>query len=219
VLTDGRKDLISQTIPSWEERAFGHFSDKIILDDSGDRDYRQWLAKEFPSFEVVPSRERRGGYINAMTKLFSIVRECGADYNFHLEDDFTLNAPLNMNDMLGVLDNNKHLAQMSIMRQPWYDIEIRFGGVLQYYVAAGKKIVPKTKNGLQWSEHRLYYTCNPNISPAWVYEREWPRLPYSESKFGKDLFEDPKMWCGIWGKWNMPPITTHTGLYKLGESY
>lgn len=219
VLTDGRKDLIEQTIPSWEKQVKGNFKGKFIIDDSGDPEYREWLAITFPNFKVIPVRKNRAGYINAMKKVFEVAREAGNPYIFHLEDDFILKRPIDLTDLTYVMDHRKHLTQISLLRQPWYEIEINAGGVLQVFMKQTKRIYAKRLGNKQWLEHRFFWTCNPSVFPLWVAEREWPKSGYSEARFGMELFEDENLYSGVWGRLNTPYYVEHIGSYQNGGSY
>ena len=219
ILTDGRKDLIERTIPSWEQNVAGQFNGKFIIDDSGDPGYREWLAKTFKNFEIVPVKKQRSGYINAMRKVFEVARSNGNPYIFHLEDDFVLNKPVNLNDLSHVLDKKNYLTQISLLRQPWYEVEIEAGGVLQVFKKQRKRIYAKRMGDKQWLEHRFFWTCNPSVFPLWVAEREWPKGGFSEAKFGMELFENPDLWSGVWGRLNTPYYIEHIGSYQNGGSY
>jgi hypothetical protein len=218
-LTDGRKDLIKQTIPCWEKNLSGNFSNKIIIDDSGDSDYRSWLKKTFKGFEIVPVDKDRAGYVNAMKKVFSVAKEANSPYVFHLEDDFLIKKEFDLNNFVSVLDQNARLVQMAFLRDPWYENEIRDGGTLRTLVKGGKRISRAKNKDFQWMEHRIFWTCNPSVYPLRITENEWPDRKHSEFYFGRSLFKDKNNRSGMWGGWSDKPLVTHTGSYQKGINY
>jgi hypothetical protein len=131
VLTDGRKQYIERAIPSWMKQYDSLISNKFIIDDSGQKDYRAWLKDYFPSFTIIPVGASRCGYSLAMSKVFSTIVESKTKYVLHLEDDFILNKPVSLENMISVLDKKPLVSQMSIMRQPWFANEKECGGVVE----------------------------------------------------------------------------------------
>lgn len=218
-LTDGRKDLIKKTIPCWQENISSNFSNKIIIDDSGDNNYRLWLKKTFKSFDIVPVDKERAGYVEAMRKVFSVAREANSPYVFHLEDDFLIKKEFDLNNFTSVLDQNSNLVQMSFLRDPWYENEIRDGGTLRTLVKHGKKISRAKNKNFDWMEHRIFWTCNPSVYPLRITDEEWPDRKHSEFYFGRSLFSDKKNKSAVWGKWSDKPLITHTGSYQKGINY
>ena len=53
VLTDGRKNYISESLPTWIKEYDSQIKDKFIIDDSGDKEYSAWLQEYFPTFNVI----------------------------------------------------------------------------------------------------------------------------------------------------------------------
>lgn len=219
-LTDGRKEFLKKTIPCWKKNINGPFSNKIILDDSGDKDYRLWLAKTFKDFEVIPVGNKRMGYTNAMRKVFSVAKDSGSPYVFHLEDDFLIKESFDLNNFVNVLEKNKNLTQMAFMRDPWYENEIRDGGVMRTLIKDGRKVSRiKRKEGV-WLEHRIFWTCNPNVYPLWLTEFEWPNRKHSEYYFSREVFKANRNYkAAMWGQMKDTPLVTHIGSYQKGEKY
>lgn len=60
VMTDGRGDCIKKAVPSALACLDGPVTRRIIHDDSGDPEYREFLKKSFPTFELVVSPHRSG---------------------------------------------------------------------------------------------------------------------------------------------------------------
>ena len=220
ILTDGRKHYIQDAIPTWLDNFEDSIEQKFIIDDSGDPEYRQWLSNTFKSFNIVPVSNDRQGYDVAMKKLFSLVRELNVDYCFHIEDDFLLNKKFDIFDLAKILDFNKNMAQISLMRQPWYHNEKEHNGVVEAIIAYNPSahFVKKSIDGLHWMEHNAYWTCNPHLFPSWLTNFEWPSGVWSESRFGRYMFEQQKI-AGIYGVRQDWPYVEHIGREKYGNKY
>lgn len=190
VLTDGRKEYLEQTLPTWIEAYGDLIQHKMIIDDSGNTGYRHWLIETFPEFTIVAVGKDRCGYAEAMRKVFEMVVYMGQPYNLHIEDDFKLKVPPNIESVCSVLDAWPQVSQMSFMRQPWYSNEIEYGGVVEALEAQGTRVFQqKATNGLPWVRHNAFWTANPNVFPQWVAHREWPDAPWCEMKFSQALRE------------------------------
>lgn len=219
VLTDGRKHYIQQALPTWLDN-FSTISDRFIIDDSGDPEYRQWLSENFQSFTIVPVSEERSGFAAAMQKLFSLVKETGANYCFHLEDDFLLLKQFDINKLIDILELNKRIAQVSLMRGPWYHNEHEHGGLIEAIKnhTPGAVFIDKNENDLQWTEHSAYWTCNPNLFSSSLTKFEWPSGLWSESRFGRQVFKTYQT-AAVYGKKEDWPYIEHIGRERYGSKY
>lgn len=219
VLTDGRKEYLSRTLPTWIEAYGDTIPHKIIIDDSGNTGYRHWLTETFPDFLVVAVGKDRCGYADAMRKVFEVVREFNQPYNLHVEDDFILHRPPVLSDVVSVLDTFPSVSQMSFMRQPWYANEKQYGGVIEALEADGVRVFnQKITNGKYWVRHNAFWTANPNVFPQWLAHREWPDAPWCEMHFSKSLKRDKKG-SGIWGNRNDLVCVEHIGEERNGTNY
>ena len=115
VMTDGRVDCLSRAIESARENLCGEVTHKVIHDDTGDESYREELRATFPDFDVIgqPTRQGFGGAIRSAWAALSGRPE---RFVFHLEDDFTFNAPIDLPPMQHVLD--RCLAKDPAARYP-----------------------------------------------------------------------------------------------------
>lgn len=219
VLTDGRKEYLEQTLPTWIEAYGDKIEHKIILDDSGNTGYRHWLVETFPDFVVVAIGKDRCGYDVAMREVFLVVRTLGLPYNLHVEDDFKLHTPPDLDKVCEVLDNFPQVSQMSFMRQPWYPNEVEAGGVVEALERQGAvSFQQKFTNGSSWVRHNAFWTANPNVFPQWVAHREWPDAPWCEMKFSQALRYDKKV-SGIWGHRDSWVCVEHIGEVRSGTNY
>ena len=53
IITDGRQACISETIPSMRKNLNYNFYEKIIINDSADLRYHQYLMSNYPDFRIV----------------------------------------------------------------------------------------------------------------------------------------------------------------------
>lgn len=219
VLTDGRKHYIEKALPTWIDAYGDQITSKAIIDDSGDADYRLWLRDTFPDFYIVPVGYERQGHAPAMREVFNSVLNFGKGYNLHIEDDFVLHNPPDLSEVVSILDNFKELSQISFMRQPWYPNEIEHGGVVQAIEADSPNAGFYTRyhDGIPWTIHKAFWTCNPSVFPYWVAQRKWPNPPWSEAQFSQSLMRDKV--SGIWGTRDNWIVTEHIGKERNGTTY
>lgn len=188
LISDGREDYLQQTVASMEAN-LPVFEHVVHVDDA-----RHEL-----------------GFAGAIQAGWDRVLATDCEFVFHLEADFTFNRPVPLERMRDLLDEQPHLVQVALLRQPWNPSERAAGGVWQqhpdeYIFHDG------------WFEHARYFTTNPCLYPRWVAERGWPQVPQSEGMFGLKLFaEDPvrrSAFLGAGEEW-----VEHIGLERAGGGY
>ena len=215
VMTDGRVDCLSRAIESARENLCGEVTHKVIHDDTGDGSYREELRAAFPDFDVIgqPTRQGFGGAIRSAWAALSGRPE---RFVFHLEDDFTFNAPVDTPSMRRVLDRNPQLVQLALRRQPWNPDELAAGGIVEQHPDA----YTDCSDGLShWLEHRRFFTTNPSVYRSTLMARGWPEGERSEGVFGLQLCESPGIRFGFWGERTDPPAVHHIGDHRGGVGY
>ncbi|HEY9370053.1 hypothetical protein [Streptomyces sp.] len=216
VLGNGRKDCIAEALASIGGRLRG-VGPVLIVDDSGDPAYREWLESEH-GVEVVPvADDGKAGYWRAMRKVWQTAAGCRQVMFW--EEDFVLNQPLDAADLVAVLDDCPHLTQIALVRQSWFHNEHHHGGVIEALEAQRNRFQQRTNGHHYWIEHRACFTGNPSLIPARTLRRPWPEGDWSESRFGRDLFADPKARGAYWGHRGDPPLVTHVGRERAGHGY
>jgi hypothetical protein len=225
VLTNGRRDCISRTIPSAAERLTG-ISHMSIIDDSGDPGYGRWLEEEFiggPLNGHVLHLADGGGYWKAMCAVWAHARHLldflRADAVFFLEDDFTFNADVPVAPMRRVLNASPYLTQMALLRQPWFGNEVAAGGLIEALEQQGQVFTERSCGVYRWIEHRACFTGNPSLIPARTFAHDWPSGAWSESRFGRALFADPAARGAYWGRRGDAPLVEHIGHERVGSDY
>lgn len=220
VFTDGRRDCISHAVPSLHHLE-GPITDRIIYDDSGDENYRAWLRESFPEFRVMyhhsGHRQGFGGAIqSAWEYLFRTEESSPERFIFSTEDDFVLTRTVNLRAMMAVLDDNHHLAQLALRRQPWNESEKGAGGIVEQAPSDYSDCFGPAG---QWLEHRRFYTTNPSLIRRSLCRRGWPTGAQSEGHFSAELFRDPEARCGFWGARDSGEWCTHIGHERVGVGY
>ncbi len=218
VMTDGR-DHIFTTIPSAMAYLSGPISERWIHDDSGDPVVADRLARVFPDWQIIstPGRSGFGGAIRSAWSTLAEVSE--ADYVFHLEDDFSFARPVDLVDMVGILERNPRLVNLALRRQPWNAEEIAAGGIVEQHPADYAERLDRGA-AHPWLEHRRFFTTNPGLyRRSLLLENEWPDGERSEGRFSLALLEDPDLRFGYYGSRASGEWVHHDGNVRAGKGY
>ncbi len=221
VITDGRKECLMQTMRAMYQNLHGPVDEVIIVDDSGDRVYGSWLDAMYEDRAAIVHHETRRGFGGAIRSGWATV--VGADWVFHLEDDFVLSRPVPLMKMIATLAGNPHLVQMALRRQPVNAEEIAAGGVIERWPA---EYVERTDTKGSWLEHRLFFTTNPSLYRYSLTALGWPEEARSEAAFTQRLLRegvkgtDPAdLRFAFWGRRADPPWVEHIGVERVGSGY
>lgn len=119
------------------------------------------------------------------------------DYVLHMEMDFTFNWKVDLASIIQTLEERAYLVQVALLRGPENEAEHAAGGILLQDPDSYEQV---ECDGRAWIEHRKFFTTNPSVYPAWIYERGWPQVSESEGKFSIALFGEDPVRCGaFWG--------------------
>jgi hypothetical protein len=208
-LTTGERDTLARAVASADESLCGPIGRKLICVD-GPASVARAVAVEHAGWDV--ERIRGGGYPKAVAAAQQQALGCGQPWVFWLEDDFHFNELVDLAEMQALVDEND-LAQLSLMRQPWYEPEVEAGGV----IAANPDAFTQ-RDG--YVEHAAYWTMNPMlVRRSLLAEHRWPQGRRSELRFGHQVFADPRVRAGILGSIEDPPRVEHLGLEQAGKGY
>jgi hypothetical protein len=216
IITNGRRDCIARTIPSLEQHV-GPFSARIICDDSGDPAYAAWLRETFPDWQVKAHPHM--GHGPAVRYAIEEASRLDVDFVFWSEDDYDYQRPVDKDAIARVMDSvGDDLKQMVLRRQAWFPAE----------VAAGPTAIERFDPSLfterdsadgPWIEHRQFYSLNPHVVRRDLLSvLRWPAMANSEHEFGRRLFRDKRVRCGIWGAKSDDPWVIHSG-ERSGSGY
>lgn len=145
-------------------------TDVLFVDDSGDPDHAAWLEGRY-GWPVVSTG--RVGYTGAMQQLCAAA---GGQQCFVLEEDFTIEEPVDLAELSDMLWHRPYLAQVALLRQPVFDVEHEHGGVIEALIAKGHQF--DEVDGL--IEHTATFTANPSVWRADVFDTGWPAAQWSE---------------------------------------
>lgn len=216
VITDGRTDCITRTVPSALANLTGPITERWMYDDSGDPDHRAWLAQKFPTFQIIWHPDGRQGFGGAIRTAWGHLRAfSSADYIFHLEDDFTFNREVQLEDVVEILDEEPRLAQVALRRQAWNPTERAAGGVIETNPDAYSE---KAGHFVSFLEHSLFFTTNPSLYRRELLDFDWPTGPASEGRFSALLREAGRTFAYL-GERTDPPWVHHIGDQRTGTGY
>lgn len=216
VITDGRKLCFTYTMDSMYRNLHlqGGTFKIVVVDDSADPRYADWLDAHFPETTRIHHEERRG-FGGAIQSGWDHLGD--ADWVFHLEDDFTFNRPVPMLDMIATLVGQPHLAQLVLRRQPVNDVERAAGGVIEQW--PGEYTECNGPRG-SWLEHRLFWSTNPSLYAVNRTLTGWPQVERSEMAFTRQLLRsDPDLRFAFWGRRSDEPWVEHIGTERVGTGY
>lgn len=226
IVTDGRRHCVDATIRSAVANLTGDIERWWVYCDSEDRAFRQWLAEfvaeDGPIDTVFWHPDGRQGFAGAIRYAWqTVLADSPATHLFHLEDDFTFNRPVNVDDMAKVLDTHPHLAQLALRRQPWNDIERAAGGVVEVNPDAYQEVLMANSDRMySWLEHREFWTTNPSlIRTEFIGDHPWPLGPRSEGVYSLSLAADPDLRFGYWGSRESGEWVHHIGNDRVGTGY
>jgi hypothetical protein len=205
-LTTGERDTLEATLESAERNLRGPIGRRVICVDRPDTDV------ERDGWDVIAMGVPRG-YVTATRHAQAHAIGSGQPWVFWLEDDFTFNRVIDLCQMQALMEAHPELAQMSLMRQAWYEHELAAGGII-----AAKPQAFHQRDG--YVEHRAYWTSNPMlVRREFLAANEWPDGAGSEQRFARTVFRDPKSCAGILGRIEDPPRVTHQGQVRAGHGY
>lgn len=216
VMTDGRANCLERTLESLDQVVAFPRGElfRVVINDCPDPAYGEWLAGL--GFDlIVPPLRRKRGFGGAIQAGWDTMRAAGVEWVFHLEDDFQFQRHVDVGAMRRVLQEQTHLVQMALKRQPWNEAEKEAGGIVELNPDA---FTEATDGFHQWVEHRLFFTTNPSLYHSDLMELGWPDGEFSEGKFTQRVLAGQGSF-GYWGrKWD-PPWVLHIGDERVGTGY
>ena len=135
-MTDGRDDLLSETLPA-AAAAVPH-TRLVVHDDTGDYEHRLGLHHRFHHLgvDVIGGNVRRG-FGGAIAAAWHHITGGTEQFVVHWEDDFLPTRPVDWVELADTLSRHTHLVQLALRRQPWNPDEIAAGGIVEQHPVAG----------------------------------------------------------------------------------
>lgn len=196
---ESRFELLRDTIESARSRLHGTFGQHLLVVDPCSREYETKLRDAFPEFTLLAARHRRGLTV-AIAEGRNAVR---SPYWFQLEDDFTFNRDVFADDMVEVMRAHTHLAQLVLKRQPWNELEIAAGGIVEMWPHEYTDCTDGTNH---WLEHTLFWSNNPSLNRGSLTRL----LPSTEAGATVEV-RALGMRMAFWGERSDDPWVTHRG--------
>ena len=133
--------------------------DRAVLSFDGVDLKRNTIAHNYlkaKGVEVLTTGPERQGLTANLTQAWGALTS-EDEWVFHVEEDFLIrDAPLT--EMAATLDAFPFVANMVLVRQPWNQVERRFGSVLP--------TIPGLVDRGGWQEHRRGFWLNPMVAHA-----------------------------------------------------
>lgn len=217
VITDGRPDYLPRTIASARDQLAGDITERWLYDDSGDLEHRRALASEYPDFRVFGHKRGRQGFGGAIRAAWDhLDGRTGADFIFHLEDDFTFNRPVDLDRLGRLLMRHPRIAQVALRRQPWNVHERTAGGVVELHP---DWFVDAFDDDDEWLEHVAFWTTNPSLyRRTLIRSVQWPAGRRSEGMFTQEMRARGAVFA-YYGARDSGEWVTHIGEERNGVGY
>lgn len=207
-ITDGRVNLLEQTIRSFHDNISYPFFEKIIINDNIENDVVTAVNNLSRIYGITPTHHKiKRGFAGVYDTAFKTVSK-DADYVMFVEDDFLFKKKIDIQEMIFILQFNRNLSQVVLKRQAWNEEEKKAGGIIEQ---RPDEFEEKNFSDIYWTEHRVFFSTNPCVVPYWIVERGWPLLPHSEGEFSMDLFRNPNYKSAFLGKKFDEPLVEHIG--------
>lgn len=172
----------------------------LIVDDTGDKDWREWLNVQ--GHQVYAVMDKPAGYTTAMQTVWQIARVFES-HVFFLEEDFTIDVPIRLGLLATILDSDPTLTQVALQRQPWYDGE-KEHGLIGAQREQGRTFTDKDG----WIRHDGGFTGNPSLIAESAFYFDWPGQEWSE--FGiSERMRDAGRFFAYWGAEGDQHVTHH----------
>lgn len=205
IVGDGREEYLLRAVKSARDNLQGRIIARVMVNDSGDAEYGRRLVERYPEFQVVNHVERLG-MAAAVQNAWTVGRATGAEFLFHLEEDFVFNREVNLNGLTNLLAQEPTLCQAVLVRQPWSDEE----RASPYGVRGGPyatNSVLREGWGYTWLEHDNIFSLNPCLIPRHI-AVGWP--PDNEAGFTLSMKAAGYRMAWLGGV-DDPPAVEHIG--------
>lgn len=209
VLTHGdNADVLADTIESFDQHVMPPPVARLIVQDGPCA-----LPPVAPYPWTCLTLPRQQGFCVATRALWDLAASgTGYDYVFWLEHDFAFKRAVDLTGLAVALDENPHVAQISLVRDSVNDEERYHGGVIEKHRSGGEQFVDRGR----WLEHTAYWTTTPNLTTrAFLRDHDFPAGPECEGKMGLEL-RAQAFTFGAWG--DGTPWVEHTG-QRTGRGY
>ena len=206
VIDDGRPEYLRETVKTLDR--VKPIDVRVLIDDTGDHDYGNYLGWTYPSFDEQVHHTARRGLGGAVQSAWSTALEYGADWVWHQEDDMPIAADIDLTAFIDLMESQPHLAQVGLKRQPFSPEEIRAGGIVEAYPHFYTEYA---YNAATWIETDHLFVFSPSLIPRRVIECVMENTDvFLEDNVTKALWKYGYRSC-YWGGLYDPPLCNHIG--------
>lgn len=210
---EARSTYLRQALASLDEHIRHPWERRVIFSDWGQQPGLAEIAAEY-GFDVA-GPPVRVGYTKSMQSMWRYIHGTRADHLFVTEDDFLIDRDVDIEQMSTVLEEHPHIAQMALLRGPFYEAERDPATLLGHPLDA---FAQKTNgDGTAWLEHSRFFTANPMLMRRSLTSLPWPSSRHSEAVFGRQLFRRRDVRAAFWGTGE--PWISHIGEVRGGADY
>lgn len=222
-MTDGRRNYITQTIPSFLAAVKDPelITSMVIHEDGSVPGYTRFLQEEYGhQFEIISGGDRLG-HGGAVRRAWFELNHDPNRFIFHLEDDFIFEQQFELAELADLLDDKYWLAQVSLRRDRWGREQVGFIEDAPGWYS--QKETPRRK----WIETRRNWSFNPCMYRSKLLSVGYPEGLQGEVEWTTKLLATGLPWnvqpgmvqFGIWGGLDEPPYVTHIGFERVGHGY
>lgn len=199
-VTSGRTKYLERCVESLQACVPYDWCNVVLSDDSAtpaDLD----AAVRITGADVVNSHARKVGGAGNIDSAWRCINHLGeVDYVFHVEEDWLFLQPVDIDEMIGVLEDDPWLANLVLRRQPWGGEGP--GGYI------GDDPAGFTDQG-GWLRHTKGFWLNPCLYPIRVTFGGWPKGGHEHHFSARVLSEGYHF--GVLGGHDDAPRVWHIG--------
>jgi hypothetical protein len=173
------------------------------------------------SFKIVEIPTAISGFGPSNKFIFEYLKQVDSEYFLQLEEDWVLNRPLDVSEIIKTLRNNSNLIQMRIPRSPWYEQksfkDIVYGSNINASANKDGVVFKKFENHYEFRHKDYFWSTNPNIFSRKFLDFKWsdpsPHYIDYEYEFGQNLFKsNSNYFCGFWATNVYENYVSHIGV-------
>lgn len=234
ILTNGRREYLERAVHAFAQHASPAPSAIFVMDDGGQTGYPFVVDLIAAAFHGRPDAPREPavyedspaplGMCRAHAHCWHAAASSDLPWVFHLEDDFVLLRPLDLDHLRETLEAEPLLTQLALVRTPW-GFEIPHGGYIPqtpgHYERRETRILYDTgamvesqKAVARWIATQRNWATNPALfRTSLAREVPWPLENGCETSVGPAILDlDPDAVFGLWG-WG-EPWAAHVGEHR-----
>jgi len=223
IFSTNRVEYLSRTLIAQQHLNFhGCEVDKIFIDDFplGRNDLLiRKLVNAFGYHEVY-LHEKNQGLSVTWTEFWNLIRDRDYDYVWHQEDDVEILEPVNMLDLIELLQLDPTLSQVVLKRQPWYfsdpAVEAKDTDWTYRKYRYEKNSVIFSPMASLYSIDKARFNYNQWYREHYPSEN-WHDINFNEGMVGKALYEDTRLISGHLKNEFGNNIVNHIGEYFVGQ--